>query len=86
MSLPCGIGETVILRGEDAGSRNGSENEKVENKNELVDDGHARHGFGAKASHHNIVQKIYEIGDAHLDHNGQRNGENAAVKRPISDK
>ena len=75
----------MVLRRENARRRNGAEDQQIVYEYELVDDGNARHGFGAKASHHHVIQKIYEVSDAHLDHNGHRNGKNAAIKRLVPD-
>ena len=62
-----------------------AKNEQAKDKDVLVDDGNARHSFGAKSSHHNVIQQAHKIGDAVLNHDGNRNGEHHAIEFFVAD-
>jgi len=74
----------VELGGEDARAGTGTEDAEVEHKDQTVDNGNPAHGYGAHLADHNVVQKIYEIGNAVLDHNGHGDPEKPAVKGPVT--
>ena len=69
-----------VLRGEDSGARNGPEDAQVEHEDYLVDYGDGGHGLGSQASDHDVVQKVHEVGESVLNHDGQRNEENRFEK------
>ena len=64
------ISLAVILRPENTGCRNRAENRQIVYKNELVDDGNPGHLFRAKLSHHDVIQKAYQIGNGILQDHG----------------
>ena len=83
---PEGIPDALVvlpsleLGGENARAGGRTEDAEVEHEQQLIDDGNAAHGDRAHLPHHHIVQHLDKIGDAILDHHGQRHRENAAVE------
>ena len=62
------IAFAVVLRGKNADPRRSTENDKVEDKDQLVSDGHAGKRVRTHPSDHEIVQQVYEIGNTVLHH------------------
>ena len=60
-------------------------NAEVEYEQQLVGNGNARHFHAADPPDHDVVEHIDEIRDPVLDHNGEREQDHPAVKRPVSD-
>ena len=74
----------VELGGEYPRSRKAAENTEIEHEQQLVDYGHAGHGFGAHLPHHDIVQQVHKVGDNVLHQDGQHDGEKPTVKGPVA--
>ena len=83
MSLMVALAE--ILGTENTGCRHGTKNGQIVYKNQLVHDGNTGHLLRSQLSHHDIIQKAYQIGNGILqDH---RNGQQQIfpIKIPVSD-
>ena len=78
--------DSVILRRKNTRRRDRTENQKIENENELIDDGNARHGFRTELSDHDVIKQADEIGDAHLYHPRNGNHQNFFIKSAVADK
>ena len=66
------ISLSVILCAVDAGAGQTAENRQVKDKYQLAGDGNRRHGLGALAADHDIVDQAYHIGNTVLNHHGNR--------------
>ena len=75
----------VELGPKDRGPRKPPKDGQVEDEDNLVDNGHPRHGGGAQAAHHHIVQQVYKLGDALLDDHGHQQRQHRGVKGPGAD-
>lgn len=68
------------LCAENACSRQAPENAQIENKDELVGDGHPRHLFRAKAADHQVIKHADKLRDAVLNHDRHSDCKHSAVK------
>ena len=75
---------TMELSGKNTCTGAGSENAKVKDKNQAVDNGDTAHGNGAHLTDHDVIQQGYEIGDAVLDDHGDSHHKKAAVKSSVT--
>ena len=75
---------TEILRGEDPRARYAAKQTQIIDKDQLIDDGNAGHGFRADPADHDIVQKVYEISDAVLHHDGHGNRQNHLIESSVA--
>ena len=66
------IAGAVELGGEDTRTGAGTEDTKVEYEDQTVDNGNTAHRHGADLTHHDIVQHRNEVGNTHLNNNGNR--------------
>ena len=64
---------------------NRSEYQKIEYKNELVNNGNTGHLLCAEASDHNVVKQVYELRYTVLHHYGNRNCENPLIEGFITE-
>ena len=85
MTLALHVSKTVELGGKDTCRANGTEYQKIEDEDKLIDNGNTRHSGGGDASHHDVVQQIDQIGNAVLDHHGKGYGKHRVIKFSISD-
>ena len=59
------------LRAEDARTGHRAEDAQVEHKDELIGNSDAGHLSGTHGSDHDVVQHVYKVREAVLDHNGK---------------
>ena len=74
----------VELGGEDARRAYRAEDEKIEDENELIYDGNARHCGGGDLTDHNVVQQGDKICNGILNDDGHRYSHYPAIKRPVA--
>ena len=84
MPYAVGIFLSVVLRGKDPRTGDGSENAEVIDKQNLIDNRNAGHGFGSDLADHNIIQHIHKVCDTVLDHDRDGYGKYHLVKIRIS--
>ena len=68
------------LCAENARAGDGTKNGKVEDKNQLIDDGDTGHLLRADPADHDIIQQTDKIGDAVLNHDGDGNGKDHFIE------
>jgi hypothetical protein len=69
-----------ILGAKDPCARNRAEDAKVKDKDQLVTDRHPGHLRGPNPPDHNVIQHIDKVGNAVLDHNGQRQSDEGFIE------
>ena len=69
------------LRAENARAGKSAEDRQIEHEDQLIRDRDAAHLLGAEPPDHQIVQHVYELADAVLDHDGNDDRKDRPVKR-----
>ena len=75
---------TKELSRKDACAGHGAEHAQIEHKQQLVDDGNTAHLQCSHLANHDIVQQRYKVCNAILDNDGQRDAQDTAVKRLVT--
>ena len=79
------VSPAVELGAENARAAGAAEETEVKDKQQLIDDGDAGHGFRADPPYHQVVQQVDKGGNRVLQQQWQRQRRDGPVKLTISD-
>ena len=74
------------LRSKNTGAGKSAEDTEVENKQQLIDDGHSRHLKRADTANHHIIKQTDDVGYRILNDNRQNDCNHLPVKSTVADK
>ena len=79
------VASTVELGGKNTRRADRTEDEKIEDEDELIDDGNARHSGGGDLTDHDVVEEVNKVRNAVLNYHRYGHGKYRAVKFLVTD-